>query len=175
MMGSDSRRWETESPEATFALGRAIGQQVPGGTVLGLVGPLGAGKTLLVQGIAAGNGLDDDGRVTSPTFTLVNEYRGRLRVFHLDTYRLRNAGELLALGLEEMIRPDSVVLIEWADRVRTVLPDDAVWVTLRLVDENRREITISAAIGGVAPLPEWVGAVSVDTSVVRQGSSGRIE
>ena len=162
-MNVNPLQWETTSPTATLALGRAIGERLPGGTVLGLVGPLGAGKTLLVKGIAAGNGMGDADRVTSPTFTLVNEYAGRLRLFHLDTYRLRTPSELLALGFSEMIRVDSAVLVEWADRVHSVLPDDTLWITLRPVDADRREITFSFPSTTDPTSKAWLSAITIDT------------
>ncbi len=158
-MNASPLRWETTSPTATLALGRAIGERLPGGTVVGLVGPLGAGKTLLVKGIAAGNGMLECDRVTSPTFTLVNEYTGRLRLFHLDTYRLRTPTELLALGLLEMIRDDSAVLVEWADRVRSVLPDDTLWITLHPIDADRREITVNLPSTDSPTSTAWLSAI----------------
>lgn len=162
-MHPNSLKWETSSPAATFALGRAIGERLPGGMVLGLCGPLGAGKTLLVKGIAEGNGLHQEGCVTSPTFTLVNEYTGRLRLYHLDTYRLRGPNELVALGFSEMIRDDSVVLVEWADRVRAILPDDTMWITLRPIDADRREITLLPPTPADPELTSWVRAIVIDT------------
>lgn len=138
---------EVNSPDATLALGRALGCCVSGGTVVGLVGPLGAGKTHLVKGIASGNADDRECEVTSPTFTLVHQYSGRLTLFHLDAYRLNRSAELLALGFEELVREDSAVVVEWADRVRDAMPSDTLWVEMTPLDESSRRIAFMAGGG----------------------------
>jgi tRNA threonylcarbamoyladenosine biosynthesis protein TsaE len=112
--------------------------------VIALVGPLGAGKTLLVKGIAAENA-GGPCEVTSPTFTLVQEYPGRLTLFHLDVYRLPAGHDPLLLALDEMVRPDSVAIVEWADRIRTALPYDMLWVEIAPRDESVRAFCISAS------------------------------
>ena len=137
-------RWQSSSADATQALGRTLGHALVGGLTIGLVGPLGAGKTQLVKGIAVGNGLDDADQVTSPTFTLVHEYPGTLPLYHLDAYRLSQPRELIALGFEEMTRADAVVVIEWADRVRPAMPEDILWIELTIVDETTREVSCRA-------------------------------
>ena len=144
-MRLDHAQWETTSPEETFALGEALGRSMIGGITICLVGPLGAGKTQLVKGIAAGNSIDDAQHVTSPTFTLVNEYAGRLRLYHLDAYRLSGPDELLALGFDEFMCDDSAVVVEWADRVRQVLPDEALWVEIGVSGETCRTLSFRAA------------------------------
>ena len=129
----------SDSPAGTLALGECVGRSLVGGLVVGLIGPLGAGKTQLVKGIARGNEADPATSVTSPTFTLVHEYAGRLTLYHADVYRLRKAEELLGLGFDEWMRPDAAVVVEWADRMREVLPDDVLWVTCVVTgDESRR-------------------------------------
>jgi tRNA threonylcarbamoyladenosine biosynthesis protein TsaE len=115
-----------------------------GGVTIGLVGPLGSGKTQLVKGIAVGNSIDDVRKVTSPTFTLVHEHPGTLRLYHVDAYRLSGARELAALGFEEFARPDSAVVVEWADRVRSVMPEDALWIELTPTGETSRTLTFCA-------------------------------
>ncbi len=142
--------------EDTFALGQAIGKSLTGGLTLGLTGPLGAGKTHLVKGIASGNGFSDDREVTSPTFTLINEYPGKLLLYHLDAYRLQSAAELQALGFDELVRHDSVVIVEWADRVTDAMPDDRVWIEIIPTGEQDRNITISA-VGEMAH--PWLAAL----------------
>lgn len=123
------RELVTRSPEQTLRLGRLIGEAARGGVVIGLSGALGAGKTQLVKGIARGLGVPADEPVVSPTFVLVREYRGRLRLLHADAYRLADAAELWALGLDEAIAAaDSVVVIEWADRFAESLPPGAWWI-----------------------------------------------
>lgn len=145
-MTRDERRQTriTTSVDATIALGEALGRSLVGGLTIGLVGPLGAGKTQLVKGMATGNAVDDARRVTSPTFTLIHEYPGRLNLYHVDVYRLRNSAELLALGFDELAAPGSVVVVEWADRVRAVMPDEALWITLNFTGEARRRISFLA-------------------------------
>ena len=138
-------RWQSTSAEATQALGRTLGQALVGGLTIGLVGPLGAGKTQLVKGIALGNGLDDADQVTSPTFTLVHEYPGTLPLYHLDAYRLSQPRELIALGFDEMTRADAAVVIEWADRVRAAMPEDILWIELTIIDETTREVSFCAS------------------------------
>lgn len=96
---------------------------------MSLAGPLGAGKTLLVKGIALENARGAC-EVTSPTFTLVQEYAGRFRIFHLDVYRLKGPNDPLLRELDEMAGPDAIVLIEWGDRVASALPDDCLWIAI---------------------------------------------
>jgi tRNA threonylcarbamoyladenosine biosynthesis protein TsaE len=141
--------WDTASPDATLALGEAVGRSLLGGLVIGLVGPLGSGKTQLVKGIAVGNAVDNVRRVTSPTFTLVHEYPGRLVLYHVDAYRLSGAKELLALGFDELLRSDAAVVVEWADRVRPVMPDDTLWVGLAITGDTTRSLTFDA-VGAAA-------------------------
>jgi tRNA threonylcarbamoyladenosine biosynthesis protein TsaE len=105
----------SHSPAETEALGESWGRAAKRGLVIGLTGDLGAGKTQLVKGLARGLGIA--ARVHSPTFTLVNEYTGgRLKLFHLDLYRLESHEHIVAAGLEEYLRPDGVAVIEWAER-----------------------------------------------------------
>ena len=106
----------SHNPAETEALGESWGRVITNGTVVALSGDLGAGKTQLVRGLARGLGVTS--RVHSPTFTLVNEYSGgRLRLFHLDLYRLETAEQIHGAGLEEFLRPDGVAVIEWAERM----------------------------------------------------------
>jgi len=106
----------SHSPAETESLGEKFGRAAERGFVFALSGELGAGKTQLVKGIARGLGIS--ARVHSPTFTLVNEYGGgRLKLFHLDLYRLESRGQILSAGLEEFLQPDGVAVIEWAERI----------------------------------------------------------
>ena len=136
--------FDTDSSEATRTLGTAIGRSLTDGLVVALVGPLGAGKTQIVKGMAIGNGLDNARSVTSPPFDLVHEYPGRLTLYHIDVYRLQGSQELAALGFDEMIRPDTAVVIEWADRAASLIPGDALWINADVTGEQTRRFTFNA-------------------------------
>jgi tRNA threonylcarbamoyladenosine biosynthesis protein TsaE len=125
------------SVQETQAAGERLGARLEPGAVVACVGDLGAGKTCFLQGVARGLGVTSD--VTSPTFVLVNVYRGRLPVYHMDAYRTNSLLEVVDLGLEEMLDGDGVTLIEWADKVRPLLPPRAIVVRITgLGDEPRR-------------------------------------
>ena len=137
----------SHSPAETEALGEAWGRAARSGLVLALSGDLGAGKTQFVKGLARGLGVT--GRVHSPTFTLVNEYAGgRLRLFHLDLYRLETPAQIQSAGVEEFLQPEGVAVIEWAERLDPVLrqspasgPVRLVNVTIAITSETERIIT----------------------------------
>jgi tRNA threonylcarbamoyladenosine biosynthesis protein TsaE len=116
------------SPEQTFNFGFQLGERLQGGEILLLKGPLGAGKTLMVKGICAALGIDQD-EVTSPSFTLVNPYEGRLRLYHLDLYRLdEGASAAHAVDLDELLSDElSVIVIEWAERMGNYPLPGNVW------------------------------------------------
>lgn len=146
----------SDSAARTRAIGASIGRAMLEGVTVGLVGPLGAGKTQLVKGIAAGAGVADDKLVTSPTFSLVQEYEGRLCVYHLDVYRLTTGAELLALGFEEMIAEGELLVVEWADRVGEVMPHESLWIELTIEGDDQRRIELRAETGaGRRFLEEW--------------------
>jgi tRNA threonylcarbamoyladenosine biosynthesis protein TsaE len=130
----------TADEEATADAGARLAESLGAGQVVLLHGDLGAGKTAFVRGIARGLGADE-GEVSSPTFTLVQEYRGRVTLFHVDLYRLEER-EVDDLGLEELILGDGVVAIEWAERWRG-RPDDAIEVRIEDAGEDRRRIRVS--------------------------------
>ncbi len=131
------------SPADTFALGERIGRLLASGDVLALIGHLGAGKTTLVQGIGAGLGIAQ--QITSPTFTLVGEYEGRLHLDHVDVYRLEAAaGQALAFGLDDLMGGDGVTVIEWADLIAAILPPDHLEIEMSWLDEQRRRLTLCA-------------------------------
>jgi tRNA threonylcarbamoyladenosine biosynthesis protein TsaE len=131
----------SHSPAETESLGERWGRAAQTGLVIGLSGDLGAGKTQLVKGLARGLGIAS--RVHSPTFTLVNEYGGgRLRLFHLDLYRLETRGQIVSAGLEEFLQPDGVAVIEWAERITDCGLRIADWrrVQIEIVSETERRI-----------------------------------
>jgi tRNA threonylcarbamoyladenosine biosynthesis protein TsaE len=131
----------SDSPEATTAAGERLGAQLGPGDVVGLTGELGAGKTCFVQGLVRGLGVATP--ATSPTFVLVNEYRGRLPVHHVDVYRTQGLTELLDVGLEELIAGGGVTVVEWADRCEPLLPPRTIRVHIEGVGEEPRRITIT--------------------------------
>jgi tRNA threonylcarbamoyladenosine biosynthesis protein TsaE len=131
----------TRSDEETFELGERIGEALTERIIFLLHGDLGAGKTVFSKGVAAGLGIDPRD-VTSPTFTLINEYEGRLRLFHVDLYRLEE-GATTGLGLEEIFEKlRAVVLVEWAERLGYV-PTAAMQVNIEYLDEETRRIVIN--------------------------------
>ena len=137
--------WQTQNTQETFYLGKQVGGQLIGGEILLLNGPLGAGKTVLVKGIAAALNIDPE-EVTSPSFTLVNPYTGRMALFHIDLYRL---GEGLsaadAVDLEELLNHEqAIIVIEWAERMRDYPLPSNVWrIAITGDGEGPRKISIS--------------------------------
>lgn len=132
----------THSPEETRALGGRLADALQGGEVIAFTGDLGAGKTAFVSGMAQALGVDE--RVTSPTFTIVNEYEGgRLPLFHFDMYRLGSADELFHIGWEDYLARGGVCAVEWSENVDEAIEEDAIRVSItRGEDENSRVITI---------------------------------
>ncbi len=135
---------ETNSPEETFLLAREIGSEVQGGEIFALIGDLGAGKTLFVQGLAKGLEVPEEVYVASPTFTLLDTYPGRLTLHHLDLYRLGDIDELELIGWRDCLNDDSVVAIEWADKMLQYLPPErtiAVKITFKSAESRIIEWT----------------------------------
>jgi tRNA threonylcarbamoyladenosine biosynthesis protein TsaE len=140
-----SGEWISRDAGETFELGKQIGEQLSGGEILLLDGPLGAGKTIFVKGIASGLGIDPE-EVTSPSFTLVNPYQGRLQFFHIDLYRLdEGAAAANAVDLEELLSDErAVVAIEWAERLGNYpLPTNVRRIVISGDGETARRICIS--------------------------------
>ena len=131
----------SRSAQETQALGERLGARLGGGDVVACIGPLGAGKTCFLQGLARGLGVTAD--VTSPTFVLVNQYRGRLPVYHVDAYRTGSLTELVDLGLEEMLHGEGVTVVEWADKLLPLLPPRTVTVTIAGLGDEPRQIELA--------------------------------
>lgn len=133
----------SRSAADTRAIGESLAQKINRGTVIALTGELGSGKTCLVQGICTG--LDVHQHVTSPTFTIINEYQGRIPVFHIDLYRLEILQELEQIGFEEYLFGSGVCLIEWADKVTPLLPEHRIDICLDFVSKRSlwRKLTIT--------------------------------
>ncbi len=130
----------SNSPAETEALGRRLAEDVGVGSVLALQGELGSGKTLFTKGFVAGMG--SKAAVSSPTFTIVHEYRdGRLPVYHFDFFRVENHQSLGRLGLDDYFFGDGASLIEWADRFAEFIPEQARWILFEIKSENQRAIT----------------------------------
>jgi tRNA threonylcarbamoyladenosine biosynthesis protein TsaE len=134
----------TASADETVKLGRILSEKLRSGDVLALSGELGAGKTCLTQGIARGLGVSDSYAVTSPTFTLVNEYPGRQVLYHLDVYRLSGSRDLEEMGYEEYFYGKGITIIEWAEKISDILPDETITLIIKFLDENMRRIEISS-------------------------------
>jgi len=131
----------SRSAQETQALGERLGARLGGGDVVACIGPLGAGKTCFLQGLARGLGVMTG--VTSPTFVLVNQYRGRLPVYHVDAYRTGSLTELVDLGLEEMLHGEGVTVVEWADKLLPLLPPRTVTVTIAGLGDEPRQIELA--------------------------------
>lgn len=138
------QKFVTESAEATLQAGERLAESLGPGDVVALFGDLGSGKTVFIKGVCRGLGVAEE--ATSPTFTLIHEYRGRCDVYHFDFYRIHDRDELLGLGFEEYFERDGVCLIEWADRIAEFLPQRRYEVFLRHPpgrgDPNMRELEI---------------------------------
>jgi tRNA threonylcarbamoyladenosine biosynthesis protein TsaE len=133
------------SPEETVRIGEILGAQLEAGDVVALVGELGAGKTCLTQGIAQGLGVPPAYRITSPTFTLINEYPGRLELYHMDMYRLGGAAETADMGMDEYFDGRGVVVVEWAEKIAAILPERTLFIRIAYEDEQRRLFRIAAS------------------------------
>ncbi len=133
---------ELDSEQETERLGRALAEVCEPDCVIGLTGPLGAGKTRLVRAVAESLGVDP-GAIASPTFVLIHEYEGRIPVYHFDAYRLKSPQEFEDLGVADYWRAGGVCLVEWADRVRALLPADAWQIRIEPLEPTRRRVEIA--------------------------------
>lgn len=132
----------THSPEETKALGQKIGQQLKPGAVIALTGELGSGKTVLVQGLAAGLDVPADYYITSPTFTFINEYPGRHPFYHVDLFRIENRDDLDEIGLLEILHGAGITAIEWADRLQEDISTGYLDIHLEIIDDETRKFFI---------------------------------
>jgi tRNA threonylcarbamoyladenosine biosynthesis protein TsaE len=139
----DSIIVEAVDEAQTAALGQVLGSLLPDNAVIALIGPLGAGKTRLVQAVAIAAGVEP-GIVASPTFVLVHEYAGRVPIFHFDAYRLRDEDEFLGLGPDEYFNQPGWCFIEWADRVAACLPADRLEISIESTTATARRFTFRA-------------------------------
>lgn len=130
--------------EETHQIGIIIGKLLVSGDVIALIGDLGTGKTHITQGIARGLGVSEAYAITSPTFTLINEYPGRHVLYHFDVYRLQGSNDLEDMGYEEYFYGKGVSVIEWAEKIMDIIPESAITIHITFLDENTRRIEISA-------------------------------
>ena len=142
----DQNRIITDSAEETKRLAARLASALKPGDVLALEGELGSGKTQFVQGLAQGLGVSEDGYVRSPSFTLLNQYDGKLSLYHFDFYRLHNSLDLDDLGLEEYFDGKGITVIEWADRFPGALPKRAIHIKFEIIDGTHRAITTGSQI-----------------------------
>ena len=142
----------SNSSEETIKFGRKFGSQLKGGEVIAVCGALGSGKTHLIKGIASGAGATESTKVTSPTFVIINEYKARFDIYHMDAYRLESISEFEMLGFDDYCNPQSVVLIEWADKIESVLKDiNYIRVELFHTGQNTRKIHFTN-------MPDYIGS-----------------
>jgi len=132
----------SDSREQTLDVGRLIGAILERGDIVALIGELGSGKTCLTQGMAKGLGVEENVPVVSPTFTLINEYPGKIPLIHLDVYRLSGPRDLEDMGYEEYFEGGGIVVIEWAEKIRDILPAKTLFISMRYIDENTREMIL---------------------------------
>jgi tRNA threonylcarbamoyladenosine biosynthesis protein TsaE len=139
--------YKTDSEQETFELGKALGESLAGGEVLALEGDLGAGKTVFAKGVAAGLGCEEV--VNSPTFVIMKIYllagsKGKIKeLCHVDTYRLSSPEEVINIGIKDYLnKPESVVVVEWPEKIKKILPDSTIFVKIKLKNENIRKIEV---------------------------------
>src|SRR6056297_4115191 len=130
----------TASAEETIRLGQKIGSKITPGDIITLHGSLGCGKTTIVKGIADSLEIDDE--ITSPSYTLISEYEGRLSLYHMDLYRIESIEEFELLGAEELLYGSGVTIIEWAEKIEQLLPDNCISITFYINAAAEREIKI---------------------------------
>jgi tRNA threonylcarbamoyladenosine biosynthesis protein TsaE len=133
---------QTKSTSETVRIGKTIGSLLRPGDVVALVGELGTGKTQFIKGLAEGVGVGKPTYISSPSFTLINEYPGRVPFYHIDLFRLESEKEAEELGLEEYFQGEGITAIEWADKIPSLLPKENLWIHIHYTGENTRSIEI---------------------------------
>jgi tRNA threonylcarbamoyladenosine biosynthesis protein TsaE len=141
----------SHSPEETLKIGKSLGSSLIPGDIILLNGDLGAGKTHLTQGICYGMGLDEGSYIRSPTFTLINEYDGKLPIYHIDLYRIDSLEEIYSLGLEEILFNQGITIIEWAEKLRSpenpknllLNIQDRIEINIEIVSDSEREFAFN--------------------------------
>lgn len=136
---------ESGSPLETERVARVVAAQLDAGGCVALYGELGAGKSVFTRGLIHGLGVGEEVAVTSPTFVIVSEYEGRVRIHHVDAYRLSGPGDIVGLGSRELFFEEAVSVVEWADRVEKALPDERLDVSFEITGREGRRLCLSAA------------------------------
>jgi len=132
----------TKSSDETIALGKKVGAKLKPGDIVGFYGELGSGKTTMIKGIAMGLGVKEENLVKSPSFVMILEYKGRHPIYHIDLYRIKDAGELLTIGLDDYLYGNGVCLIEWAEKAKGYLPENIIKIELEAISLEERKIKI---------------------------------
>jgi tRNA threonylcarbamoyladenosine biosynthesis protein TsaE len=133
------------SAQNTYDIAKSVGERLSEGDVLALSGELGSGKTCFTGGLARGLGVNEKYQITSPTFTLINEYPARCKLYHFDVYRLNSYSEFEDLGYEEYLCGGGVVVIEWAEKIAQILPVETIFINFEYLDENKRKIIVKGS------------------------------
>lgn len=131
----------SNSEEETKEIGKQIGKKLKKGDIVALYGDFGAGKTVLVKGIAKGTGCKE--QVKSPSFVFMHEYNGKFPIYHIDLYRVNNLNDITALGIQEFFGSNGVCIIEWAEKAKGLLPENSIRIELKILNENTREIFVN--------------------------------
>ena len=134
--------FHTKSAFQTIQIGKSIGSRLLPGDVVALVGELGAGKTQFIKGLAAGVGIGNPAYISSPSFKLVNEYPGKINLYHIDLFRLEGEKEAEELGLEDYFQGRGITAIEWADKISSLLPEEILRIEIHYTGENTRSLEI---------------------------------
>jgi tRNA threonylcarbamoyladenosine biosynthesis protein TsaE len=163
----------TRTPSETIRLGKRIGRLLDPGDIVALIGELGTGKTHLIKGLAAGAGIKDSSYVSSPSFTLIHEYSGKVPFYHIDLYRLGSEKEAEELGLEECLGGTGIAAIEWADKIPSLLPGERLLIRLSYVDERSRSIKLSGTGRHYEDIVESLNAAERDRPRERKCSDSR--
>jgi tRNA threonylcarbamoyladenosine biosynthesis protein TsaE len=135
------KEFTTTSPDETITRGEGFVSSLQAGDIVCLQGDLGAGKTHFVKGMAEGLGIESS-EVSSPTFTLINEYDGDKFLYHFDCYRMESPREALEIGAEEYFYGDGITVIEWPERIESLIPPEAIWISIEAPDKNTRKFVI---------------------------------
>jgi tRNA threonylcarbamoyladenosine biosynthesis protein TsaE len=134
--------FQSRSTSETIRIGKGIGSLLRPGDVVALVGELGTGKTQFIKGLAEGLGVGKSTYISSPSFTLINEYPGKVPFYHIDLFRLKLEKDAEELGLEEYFQGEGITAIEWADRIPRLLPGEILWVVIHYTGKNTRSLEI---------------------------------